>query len=71
MHPGETIRFALLDSGSKDADGRLKIADLLEGDEEYDTAKYVEFLCRMGETLLQPLGYDRESIARLMSNDRP
>lgn len=71
VHPGEMIRFVLLDSESKDADGRLRIVDLLEGDENYDMAKYVEFLCRMGETLLQPLGYNRERIARLMSNDQP
>ncbi len=70
VHPGEVIRFVLLDSESKVADERLRIADLLEGGEAYDKAKYVELLCRMGETLLQPLGYDRERIARLMTEDR-
>jgi DNA polymerase elongation subunit (family B) len=70
-HPGEVVRFVLLDSESKSADKRLRIADLLDGEEAYDRTKYVELLCRMGETLLQPLGYDRERIAELMTEDQP
>jgi DNA polymerase elongation subunit (family B) len=70
-HPGEMVRFVLLDSESKTADKRLRIADLLEGEEAYDKTKYVELLCRMGETLLQPLGLNRERIAELMSEVQP
>ncbi|MFQ6128058.1 MAG: DNA polymerase domain-containing protein [Thermoplasmata archaeon] len=69
VHPGEVIRFVLLDSESKNTDRRLRIADLLEGDESYDQGKYIELLCRMGETLLQPLGYDRNRISNLMTAD--
>ncbi|MFQ5909187.1 MAG: DNA polymerase domain-containing protein [Thermoplasmata archaeon] len=69
VHPGEVIRFVLLDSESKDANERLRIADMLEGDEGYDKAKYIELLCRMGETLLQPLGHDRNKINDILTND--
>jgi len=69
VHPGEMIRFVLLDSESKNADERLRIADLLEGDENYDKKKYIDLLCRMGETLLQPLTYDRDRIEILMKGD--
>ncbi|MEE9490058.1 MAG: DNA polymerase domain-containing protein [Thermoplasmata archaeon] len=70
IHPGEVIRFVLLDSESKIADERLRVADLLEGGETYDKEKYIELLCRMGETLLQPLDYNRKRIARLMTEDQ-
>ncbi len=70
VHPGEVIRFVLLDSESKIADERLRVADLLEGGETYDKEKYIELLCRMGETLLQPLDYNRKRIARLMTEDQ-
>ncbi|MEE9506746.1 MAG: DNA polymerase domain-containing protein, partial [Thermoplasmata archaeon] len=67
VHPGEMIRFVLLDSESKIADERLRVADLLEGGEAYDKEKYIELLCRMGETLLQPLGYNRKRITGLVT----
>ncbi|MCK4457265.1 MAG: hypothetical protein KAW39_05955 [Thermoplasmata archaeon] len=70
VHPGEVIRFVLLDSESKIADERLRVADLLEGGETYDKEKYIELLCRMGETLLQPLDYNRKRIAGLMAEDQ-
>ncbi|MFQ6106945.1 MAG: DNA polymerase domain-containing protein [Thermoplasmata archaeon] len=71
IHPGETIRFVLLDSESKNAYERLRIADFLEGDDSYDKEKYIELLCRMGETLLQPLGYGRGKIRKLIATEQP
>ncbi|TET90241.1 MAG: hypothetical protein E3J35_06975 [Methanomassiliicoccales archaeon] len=62
VHPGEIVRYLLVDSGSMKASKRLKIAELVEDGDEYDRKKYVEHLFKAGESLFQSFGYDLERI---------
>ncbi len=62
VHPGEIVRYLLVDSESMDASKRLKIAELVEDGDEYDRKKYVEHLFKAGESLFQSFGYDLERI---------
>ena len=52
MLPGQKVRYIICDSNSGDYRERVKVADLLEGDEKYDHEKYAELLARAGEDLL-------------------
>jgi hypothetical protein len=49
---------------------RVKVAELIEGNEEYDVGKYQELLLRSGEALLAPFGYDCDTLRSLMAEKR-
>ncbi len=62
---GELVRYVLLDRRSRSFRRRVRAAELLVGDEEYDRAAYLDLLARSAETLLAPLGVGRaELLAR-------
>lgn len=58
--PGEKVRFVVLDRRSRSFRHRVRPAELLEGNERYDAGAYLEILARAAETLLAPLGVDRD-----------
>ena len=60
--PGEKVRFVLLDRRSRSYLHRVRPAELLEGNERYDAGAYLELLARSAETLLAPLGVDRDGL---------
>ncbi len=64
LYPGQKIRFIICDSSTRDPMKRVKLAEFVDGDEDYDTGKYIELLLRAGETLLAPFGYDEEMLRR-------
>ncbi|UCF07934.1 MAG: hypothetical protein JSW28_09895, partial [Thermoplasmata archaeon] len=66
IQPGQKIRFIVCDSSTKEPAKRVKLADLIEGDEGYDIGRYTDLLLRAGETLLAPFGYDEESLRKMM-----
>ena len=69
---GETVRFVILDRGSRSWRGRVRAAELLDGDERYDVGAYLELLAREAETLLAPFGVRREELlARWSAPARP
>jgi len=59
---GEVVRFVLLDRRSRSFRRRVRVAELLDGDERYDVDAYLELLARDAETLLAPFGVDRASL---------
>jgi len=59
---GEVVRYVLLDRRSRSFRYRVRPAELLEGDETYDAGAYLELLARSAETLLAPLGVDRNEL---------
>jgi DNA polymerase elongation subunit (family B) len=59
---GEKVRFVLLDRESRSFRHRVRAAELLTGEERYDAEAYLELLARDAETLLAPLGVDREML---------
>ena len=60
--PGEKVRFVLLDRRSRSYRDRVRAAELLEEGERYDAGAYLELLARAAETLLAPLGIDRDEL---------
>jgi DNA polymerase elongation subunit (family B) len=66
VNPGEKIRFIICDSSTKEPTKRVKVAELIEGDEKYDAGKYIELLLRSGAGMLVPFGYDEEELRTLM-----
>ncbi|MFQ6061238.1 MAG: DNA polymerase domain-containing protein, partial [Thermoplasmata archaeon] len=64
VNPGEVVRYLLVDSESRDAFQRLRIAELVEDGDEYDRKKYAEHLLKAGESLFQPFGYDFERVKK-------
>ncbi len=69
---GETVRYVVLDRSSRSFRERVRIAETLVGDERYDRNAYLELLARSAETLLAPLGVDREELlARWGAPARP
>ncbi len=62
VHPGERVRYVISDADAGNVEARVTVAPLLGADTPYDTAAYLELLCRAAETLLWHHGYD---VARL------
>jgi len=61
---GEKVRYVLLDRRSRSFRHRVRVAELLEGDERYDVGAYLELLARDAETLLAPFGVARADLLR-------
>ena len=61
---GTTVRYLIADRASRSWRHRVRVAELLEGDERYDVAAYLELLARSAETLLYPLGVRREELCQ-------
>jgi DNA polymerase elongation subunit (family B) len=59
LRPGEKIRYILCDS-SRNYRKRVRVAELIEGNEGYDVKRYLEILARATESLLMPFGYTME-----------
>jgi DNA polymerase elongation subunit (family B) len=69
---GETVRFVVLDRASRSWRARVRVAELLAGDERYDVGAYLELLAREAETLLAPFGVRREELlVRWGAEERP
>jgi DNA polymerase elongation subunit (family B) len=62
---GEDLSYLIRDHGARDYRARAVPAELLEGDEPYDVAAYVELLARSFETLFLPFGWDLDRILTL------
>ncbi len=59
---GESVRFVLLDRESRSFRHRVRVAELLTGEERYDREAYLDLLARDTETLLAPLGVERTAL---------
>jgi DNA polymerase-2 len=55
LHAGEAVCFVVTSAGDRDADSRLRLPCLMQPEETYDPAWYVEQLRRAAATVLEPL----------------
>jgi DNA polymerase-2 len=60
--PGESVRFVVRDRRSRSWRDRVRVAELLEPDDDYDVGAYLELMARSAETLLAPLGVKRAAL---------
>lgn len=70
LHPGQKIKYIICDSSTRDCMKRVKIAELIDGEENYDIGRYHELLLRSGEALLSPFGYDCDTLRLYMAGRR-
>lgn len=61
VNPGEQVRFVITCAKSGDLDRRVR-AEPFASDGEYDPDAYVDLLLRAAETMLVPMGWDRERL---------
>jgi len=66
IQPGQKLRFVICDSTTKDPGRRVRVAEMLDGDVNYDAGKYCDLLLRSGESILAPFGYTEERLKREM-----
>ncbi|MCZ7355572.1 MAG: hypothetical protein O8C66_07500 [Candidatus Methanoperedens sp.] len=66
IHPGQSVRYVLTDHASKSYMKRVKIAELVNENTQYDRGKYYEHLLRAAESILLPFGYTKERLDGLM-----
>ncbi len=65
--PGQDVRYVVVNDASRSM-GRVRLH--FEEIERYDAAFYVEQLVRAGESVLSPVGWDRERIRRYLQDGR-
>jgi DNA polymerase elongation subunit (family B) len=61
---GQSVRFVVRDRAARSFRDRVTVAERLPEDGRYDPVAYVELLARGADTLLSPLGYPYEVLAR-------
>jgi DNA polymerase-2 len=69
--PGESVRYVVRDGGARSWRDRVRVAERLRPDDGYDADAYLSLLARAAETLLAPLGVDRERVRRRWPSPRP
>jgi len=62
--PGKSVTFVILDGQSKDPWKRVRVKELMEGDESYDAESYVRLAARATAELIAPFGWDYERVGR-------
>ncbi len=70
VNPGESVRYVILDHSSKDPQRRVRLAELVRGDEHYDRHRYLELLLRAGESILRPFGYTEQKLQEQLDATR-
>jgi DNA polymerase elongation subunit (family B) len=60
VQPGQAVQYVHTDSRSRYYHERVKVAELMDSDTEYDREKYYQIMLRAAESILRPFGYDRE-----------
>jgi len=66
IQPGQSVRYVLTDHAPKSYQKRVKIAELVDEDTQYDRGKYYEHVLRAAESILLPFGYTRAVLDGLM-----
>jgi DNA polymerase elongation subunit (family B) len=62
VHPGETVRYVVLNHNTRDPARRVRVLELMDGDEEYDKQEYLKHLLRAAASILRPFGYTEERL---------
>lgn len=66
IESGQSVRYIITDHRSKSYQKRVKIPELADGDTQYDSAKYCEYLLRAAESILLPFGYTEKRLDEMM-----
>ncbi|MDY6966272.1 MAG: DNA polymerase domain-containing protein, partial [Halobacteriota archaeon] len=61
-NPGEVVQYIIMDSKSKRHHNRVKVWELIDGDERYDVDRYTSYLVKAAESILLPFGYTEKRL---------
>jgi DNA polymerase elongation subunit (family B) len=64
---GQTVQYIILDSGSRKYHRRVRVLELIDGEEKYDSGKYISYLVRACENILLPFGYTERRLWECLS----
>jgi DNA polymerase elongation subunit (family B) len=70
VHPGETVHYVVLNHTSRDPNMRVRVLELMDGNEKYDKAEYVKYLYRIADSLLRPFGYTEERLKDVLGKGK-
>jgi DNA polymerase elongation subunit (family B) len=62
IHPGETVRYIILNHDSRDPKRRVRVLELMDGAEKYDKQEYLKHLLRYTASILLPFGYTEKRL---------
>lgn len=62
VQPGQSVQYVHTDSRSRYYHERVKVAELVDPDTEYDREKYYQIMLRAAESIVRPFGYDRNML---------
>jgi len=60
--PGESVRYVVVDRRARSYRDRVRVAETLDDRTTYDAEAYLDLLARAAETMMAPLGVDRERV---------
>jgi DNA polymerase elongation subunit (family B) len=63
---GQTVRYLITNASSEKPNRRVKVAELIDDNTNYDVQKYLELLLDAAANILSPFGYSREEMYRLI-----
>ena len=66
VNPGQRVRFVVLDGQARHHSRRVKVAEFMDGSEDYDKQHYAKLLARAGEQLLAPFGYTEKGLLSIV-----
>jgi DNA polymerase elongation subunit (family B) len=71
VHPGQTIRYVILDAKHKRIERRILASPLLTANTKPDTREYLNMLISAADTLLGVFGYTKDKIQdKILSNEK-
>jgi len=59
---GQTVRYLITDAENRRSSKRVKVAELIDTETQYDVRKYVAMLILAGANILSPFGYNEEGL---------
>jgi DNA polymerase elongation subunit (family B) len=59
---GQTVRYLITDAENKRASKRVKAAELINAETQYDAQKYMDMLILAGANILSPFGYTERTL---------
>ncbi len=62
IHAGQTVQYLIVNARSRNANERVKAAQLLRSNTHHDIEEYLNLLFSASETLLAPFGYTKERV---------
>lgn len=71
LQPGESIRYVITDYGAQAPADRARAIEFLDGSWGYDVERYTDLLLRAAETIVTPLGVNKQMLQGWLAKELP